>query len=150
AWEAGPRTYLGVATHGFPNMFMITGPGSPSVLANVIACIEQHVEWITDCMDALRSRGVIEIEARLDDQDKWVDHVNAVASQTLFMHAKSWYLGDNIEGKPRVFMPYPGGLNVYRETCAAVAKAGYTGFSLAKSPAATHSSRDSAPKGQLP
>lgn len=129
-WADGPQSYLGLSVHGFPNMFTITGPGSPSVLANVIACIEQHVEWITMCLKQLRAEEVIEIEADREAEVNWVRHVNDVAAQTLYMHAKSWYLGANIEGKPQVFMPYPGGLNVYRDICEQVADAGYRGFDL--------------------
>lgn len=129
-WTDGPKTYLGVASHGFPNLFMITGPGSPSVLANVIACIEQHVEWIVECLVRLRNDGVVEVEANHDEEVQWGQHVNDVAAQTLFVRAKSWYSGDNIEGKPRVFMPYPGGLDIYRDICDNVASLGYKGFTL--------------------
>ncbi len=131
AWEAGPRTYLGLMTAGFPNMFMITGPGSPSVLSNMMVSIEQHVDWVTDCLDWLRDRGVEEMEATLEAQDAWVEHGNEVAYKTLYPSAASWYMGANIEGKPRVFMPYIGGVGVYREKCDAVAAAGYEGFRLA-------------------
>ncbi|YCN58143.1 flavin-containing monooxygenase [Rhodococcus erythropolis] len=129
-WSNGPTNYLGVALSEFPNMFTITGPGSPSVLANVIASIEQHVEWIAECMVYMRRNKLHEIEASGKSEESWVEHVNAIAEQTLYVHAKSWYLGDNIEGKTRVFMPYPGGLNNYREKCAAIANADYEGFSF--------------------
>ena len=129
-WQAGPRTYLGLGIHGFPNLLTITGPGSPSVLVNVLAAIEQHVEWITDCLVDLRSQGVREIEAELGAQNDWVDTVNAIAAQTLYVKANSWYLGSNIEGKPRVFMPYPGGMTTYRAVCDDVATSGYSGFRL--------------------
>ena len=129
-WAAGPRTYLGLAIAGFPNLFAITGPGSPSVLSNMIVSIEQHVDWITDCLAYLRARGHATIEATADAEDAWVAHVNEVGHMTLYPLAKSWYMGANVPGKPRVFMPYIGGVGVYREKCDAVAAAGYVGFRL--------------------
>jgi len=129
-WEAGPRTYLGLQVAGFPNLFTITGPGSPSVLCNMPVCIEQHVEWIGRCIDHLRRTGVARIEATEQAETAWVEHVNEVAEQTLYYEAASWYVGANIPGKPRIFMPYAGGLNAYRERCEAVAAAGYEGFEL--------------------
>ena len=130
AWEAGPRMYLGLMTNGFPNLFTVTGPGSPSVLSNMMPTIEHHVEWIADCLKFLRDRGIREIEARLDAQDSWVAHGNEVASKTLRYTCSSWYLGANVPGKPRVFMPYIGGMPSYMKKCAAVAAAGYEGFEL--------------------
>jgi cation diffusion facilitator CzcD-associated flavoprotein CzcO len=131
AWQAGPRTYLGLQVAGFPNLFTITGPGSPSVLCNMPVAIEQHVEWITACIAHLRERGFERIEAASDAVDRWVAHVNGAANATLLPQAKhSWYLGANVPGKPRVFMPYAGGMARYRETCAAVALNGYEGFTL--------------------
>jgi cyclohexanone monooxygenase len=129
AWSEGPRTYLGVGVPGFPNLFIITGPGSPSVLTNMVTSIEQHVEWITDCVDHLRETGVATIEANSDDADQWVQYVNAVAGFTLFTTCNSWYLGANIPGKPRVFMPLFG-FNTYAEACTGIAADGYRGFSL--------------------
>ncbi|MFB4280540.1 flavin-containing monooxygenase [Nonomuraea sp. MTCD27] len=129
-WEAGPRTYLGLMTAGFPNLFTVTGPGSPSVLSNMIVSIEQHVEWIADCVARLRAGGVAAIDADPLAEDAWMAHVNEIAGQTLFVRADSWYLGANIPGKPRVFMPYVGGVGVYREKCDQVAAAGYEGFVL--------------------
>ena len=129
-WEAGPRTYLGLMTAGFPNMFMITGPGSPSVLSNMMVSIEQHVEWVTDCLAYLQENGIVAIEADLAAEDAWVEHGNEVAYKTLYPDAASWYMGANIEGKPRVFMPYIGGVGTYREKCDAIAEAGYEGFVL--------------------
>jgi cyclohexanone monooxygenase len=129
-WATGPRTYLGLMTAGFPNLFSITGPGSPSVLTNMITSIEQHVDWITRCIDWLRVRGVQRIEADPAAEDRWVAHVNAVADQTLFPRANSWYVGANVPGKARVFMPYIGGLGVYRQRCDDVAARGYEGFLL--------------------
>jgi cyclohexanone monooxygenase len=130
-WAAGPRTYLGLAVAGFPNLFIITGPGSPSVLANVIMSIEQHVDWITELLILLRRRGVPLIEADRASQDAWVEHVNELASHTIYPKANSWYLGSNVPGKTRVFMPYVGGLHNYRNKCDEVAAAGYPGFLMA-------------------
>jgi len=132
AWAAGPRTYLGMFIAGFPNLFAVAGPGSPSVLANVILSIEQHVEWISDCLTYMRDRSYVRIEARPDAQDAWVDHVNEVAQATLYPRTKSWYLGANIEGKPQVFMPYIGGLGKYARHCQEVAAQGYKGLILAR------------------
>ncbi len=129
-WEAGPRTYLGLMSVGFPNLFMITGPGSPSVLSNMMVSIEQHVDWITDCMAHMKSRQLATIEATREAQDAWVEHVNKTAYKTLYPNAASWYMGANIEGKPRVFMPYIGGVGRYREECATISANGYEGFSL--------------------
>jgi cyclohexanone monooxygenase len=129
-WAAGPRTYLGLQTADFPNLFMVTGPGSPSVLSNMITSIEQHVDWITDCIDHLRKRNLTRIEADLKAEDAWVEHVNEVGNKTLYPTANSWYMGANIPGKPRVFMPYIGGVGVYRKKCNDVVAAGYEGFRL--------------------
>ena len=130
AWAHGPRTYLGLAMPGFPNLFTITGPGSPSVLSNMPVSIEQHVEWISDCLGHLRDHGVATIEARPDATERWSEHVQEVASHTLYPQAASWYMGANIPGKPRLFLPYIGGVGNYRDTCDAVAAAGYEGFDL--------------------
>jgi cyclohexanone monooxygenase len=129
AWSAGPRTYLGLGTVGFPNLFTITGPGSPSVLSNMVPSIEQHVNWIGLCIDYMRSNGATSIEATLEAQDAWVDHVNELAGETLYPSCNSWYLGANIPGKPRVFMPYLG-FPPYVEKCNEVASKGYEGFEL--------------------
>jgi cyclohexanone monooxygenase len=129
-WAAGPRTYLGVATAGFPNMFMVTGPGSPSVLSNMVVSIEQHVEWIRDCIGYLGSYGFSTVEAKPSAEDAWVAHATEVAYSTLFPMAESWYVGANIPGKPRVFMPYLGGVGPYRSRCDEIAAAGYEGFVL--------------------
>ncbi len=128
-WAAGPRTYLGLATAGFPNLFTITGPGSPSVLANMVPAIEQHVDWIADCLVYMRERGFARIEATLDAEDAWVAHGNEVARGTLYPTCNSWYLGANIPGKPRVFMPYIG-FPPYVRRCNEVAASGYAGFRL--------------------
>jgi cyclohexanone monooxygenase len=129
-WEAGPRTYLGLMTAGFPNMFMITGPGSPSVLSNMMVSIEQHVDWIADCVAWLRAHRLDCIEATQVAEDAWVEHGNEVAHKTLYPLANSWYMGVNIPGKPQVFMPYIGGVGAYREICDEVAADGYRGFVL--------------------
>jgi cation diffusion facilitator CzcD-associated flavoprotein CzcO len=129
-WRGGPRTYLGLATAGFPNLFIVTGPGSPSVLSNMLPTIEQHVEWISDCIERLREQGANEIEADSGAEDNWVDHVNDVAAKTLRVKCDSWYLGANIPGKPRVFMPYIGGMPAYRQKCDEVASSGYDGFRI--------------------
>ena len=133
AWQAGPQSYLGLMTHGFPNLFTITGPGSPSVLSNMLPTIEHHVEWIGECLTHLREHNIREIEPNIEAQDKWVAHGNDVADRTLRHGCNSWYLGANVPGKPRVFMPYIGGMPAYREKCSAVAAAGYDGFELTES-----------------
>lgn len=131
AWEAGPRTYLGLGVAGFPNMFTLTGPGSPSVLCNMPVAIEQHVDWVTDCIAHLRAKGVETIEALPDAADRWVEEVNKAAESTLLPQASSsWYLGANVPGKPRVFMPYAGGMAHYRGICDRVAAQDYEGFAL--------------------
>jgi cyclohexanone monooxygenase len=129
-WAEGPRAYLGLQIVGFPNLFTVTGPGSPSVLANMVVCIEQHVDWIGDCLVYMRDRGYSEVEPTLEAQDAWVEHTNAVAQGTMFTAAtcNSWYVGANIPGKPRVFMPYVGGLNNYIARADAVVANGYEGF----------------------
>ncbi len=127
AWREGPRTYLGVAVPGFPNLFTITGPGSPSVLSNMPVSIEQHVEWIGDCLAWLRGQGAEVIEATGQAAADWSDHVQQVASVTLHPKAATWYMGANIPGKPRVFLPYIGGVGNYRDRCATVAESGYEG-----------------------
>jgi cyclohexanone monooxygenase len=109
---------------------MITGPGSPSVLSNMIISIEQHVDWIADCMTNMRDKHLGTIEATVPAEDAWVEHVNELANQTLYPQANSWYLGANVPGKPRVFMPYVGGVGVYRQRCAEIAANGYEGFTL--------------------
>lgn len=130
-WESGPYTYLGLQISGFPNMFTITGPGSPSVLTNMPTSIEQHVEWISDCIEYMKESGLQRIEATEDAENAWVAHVNEAADRTLLPLAKSsWYLGANIPGKPRVFMPYAGGLANYIRICDDVAEKGYEGFTL--------------------
>lgn len=135
AWADGPRTYLGLQVAGFPNLFTITGPGSPSVLSNMPPTIEQHVDWIGECIAFLRANHLATIEATPEAEDAWVDHVREVAEATLFPKANSWYVGANIPGKKRVFMPYVGGFITYREQCAEVVAKGYEGFRLLPAPA---------------
>ena len=129
-WSAGPRTYLGIATAGFPNLFTITGPGSPSVLSNMIMALEQHVDWVANCIEHLRHNRIECIEPTIEAEDEWVRHVDEVGHQTLFPQADSWYTGANIPGKPRVFTPYVGGLGNYAKICEEVAAKGYEGFAL--------------------
>ena len=133
-WRAGPRTYLGLQIHGFPNLFTITGPGSPSVLSNMMVSIEQHVDWINDCIEHLDKNQVRAIEPEEEAVDQWITHVNQVAEGSMFTapSCNSWYLGANIPGKPRIFMPYVGGVGEYRNRCDEVARNGYTGFNLSK------------------
>lgn len=129
-WAAGPRTYLGLMVAGFPNMFVITGPGSPSVKANMVVAIEQHTDWIADCIETARGRGVSRVDATVEAEDSWVEHVNEVADSTLYPRANSWYVGANIPGKPRVFMPYVGGFDRYKVKCDEVAANGYEGIEM--------------------
>ena len=134
-WEAGPKTYLGLQVAGFPNLFTITGPGSPSVLCNMPVCIEQHVEWITDCLAHMQAKGVTRIETTEAAMTEWGAEVQRAANATLLPKVPhSWYLGANVEGKPRVFMPYAGGMAHYRGLCDTVAKQGYRGFVMTQTP----------------
>ena len=130
-WVDGPRTYLGIMIAGLPNLFMITGPQSPGVKSQMILACEQHVDWIADCIRYLRERGLSRIEAEADAEDAWVRHNNEVANGTLYPLANSWYVGANIPGKPRIFMPYVGGVAAYKKKCDEVAAGGYRGFRLA-------------------
>jgi cyclohexanone monooxygenase len=129
-WEAGSHSLLGVAVAGFPNLFIVTGPGSPSVLSNMIVSIEQHVEWLSDCIAYLRAHEIASIEASVDTQASWMQNVAVVADNTLFSKGESWYKGSNIPGKPRVFLPYLGGVGTFRDICDAIAAGGYSGFVL--------------------
>ncbi|HET7888973.1 MAG TPA: NAD(P)/FAD-dependent oxidoreductase [Bradyrhizobium sp.] len=129
-WAAGPKTYLGLMSESFPNLFIITGPGSPSVLSNMIVSIEQHVDWIADCLAFMRKQNRRIIEPSCEAEEKWVAHVNEVAGMTLYPQANSWYMGANIPGKPRIFMPYIGGVGAYRRICDEVAAEGYRGFAM--------------------
>ncbi|HZZ45346.1 MAG TPA: NAD(P)/FAD-dependent oxidoreductase [Pseudonocardia sp.] len=136
-WAEGPRSLLGLAVAGFPNLFTITGPSSPSVLSNMMMAIEQHVEWVTDCITWLRDNGLEEIDASVAAEDEWVAHVEEVGNATLYPVADSWYMGANVPGKPRVFMAYIGGLGVYTQTCKEVADDGYRGFVTAPAAGST-------------
>jgi cyclohexanone monooxygenase len=129
-WAGGPQTYLGLSVAGFPNMFTITGPGSPSVLSNMMVSIEQHVEWVTDCIGHVIDEGYVTIEATPAAEDEWSAHVLEVGAGTLYPRANSWYTGANIPGKPHVFTPYVGGVGSYRETCDEITADGYRGFDL--------------------
>ncbi len=131
-WRDGPVTYLGLQMSGFPNLFTVTGPGSPSVLCNMLVAIEQHVNWIGDCIHSLRKRGLASIEPLPESEQRWIAHVNEVAENTMYTapSCNSWYLGANIPGKPRIFMPYVGGYPRYRERCEQEAAAGYPGFHI--------------------
>jgi cation diffusion facilitator CzcD-associated flavoprotein CzcO len=129
-WADGPRTFLGLAVAGFPNLFIVNGPGSPSVLANMVLTAEQHVDWIANAIAYLSSSGFAGIEANVDAQDAWGDHVSATAAGTIIGKGHSWYTGANIPGKSPVFMPYVGGLDVYRTRCDELAASDYGGFTL--------------------
>lgn len=137
-WAEGPRSYLGLMTVGFPNLFTITGPGSPSILTNVVVSIEQHVEWIAGALVHLRAHDFNLIEAEAQAQDDWMLHVSEVAERTLFVLANSWYMGANIPGKPRVFLPYAGGFAAYRRRCEEIVADGYSGFRLASRETTQH------------
>ena len=130
-WAAGPTTYLGLGVHGFPNLFMVSGPGSPSVLSNMIVTIEQHVDFIFNCLDFLTTSGFTTIEAEADAEAAWVAQCNSIAGETLFPTCNSWYLGANVPGKPRIFMPFVGGFPLYQSICEEVRTANYKGFRLA-------------------
>ena len=129
-WAQGPRTYLGLMSAGFPNLLTITGPSSPSVLTNVIMSIEQHVEWIADCLAHMQACGQHSVACTLQAEDDWMVHAHEVASKTLFANANSWYTGANIPGKPRTFLPYIGGLGNYTVICKDIVAAGYRGFTF--------------------
>lgn len=133
-WRDGPRTYLGLGVDGFPNLFIVSGPGAPAVLANMVLHAEAHVNWISDCIDYLDSHGCAAIEATPQAVDDWAAELSRRAEATLFTQANSWYLGANVPGKPRVFMLFIGGFGVYLDICAEVADAGYKGFELLKAP----------------
>jgi acetyl esterase/lipase len=129
-WAEGPRTYLGLMTHGFPNFFTITGPGSPSVLSNMVVSIEQHVDWLSGCLVHMRAERLDVVKPTATAEAGWVQHVNDCADVTLFPSANSWYMGANVPGKPRVFLPYVGGVDRYRKTCDEVVSRGYLGFAF--------------------
>ncbi|WP_205347090.1 hypothetical protein [Pseudonocardia broussonetiae] len=130
AWADGPRSYLGLATAGFPNLFTVTGPLSATALTNVMRSIEHHVEWIAACLEHLRREGVTTIEADPAAQEQWDQQVAHVGSYTFYPEVASWYTGGNIEGKARKLMMWVGGLNTYKQVCAFVVDGGYIGFRL--------------------
>jgi cation diffusion facilitator CzcD-associated flavoprotein CzcO len=143
AWKEGPKTYLGLQTPGFPNLFSITGPGSPSVLCNMPVPIEQHVEWITNCIEHMRKNNIDTCEASEEAANEWVAHVNEAANATLLVTVPhSWYLGANVEGKPRVFMPYAGGMVRYRALCDDVVKHNYAGFVMTSKNESEHNGKN--------
>ena len=129
----GPLSYLGLAVAGFPNLFTIQGPGSPSAATNFVAALEQHVEWISDCIEYLRVNGIRSIEALASAQQEWIDHTTALVAPTVLVHpsCNSWYNGGNVPGKKRMYMGYVGGIPEYRRRCDEIAAGGYTGFKLA-------------------
>ena len=129
-WQDGPRTYLGLCTAGFPNLFMINGPGSPAVLSNMVQSIEQHVDWIARCLRSMRDRAQSIVEASAASEEEWVAHCNEVVARTLRASEDSWYVGTNIPGRPRVFMAYAGGFPAYTRRCEAVIAAGFSGFAF--------------------
>ena len=129
-WAAGPSTYLGLMTAGFPNFFMLTGPGSPSVLSNMTVSIEQHVDWVAGCLQDMHDEGLETIEPTALAESGWNQHVQDCAAITLYPTANSWYMGANVPGKPRVFLPYIGGVNAYRQACDDVVEQGYLGFTM--------------------
>ena len=127
-WQAGPVSYLGLSVSGFPNLFIMTGPGSPSVLANMVVGAEQHSEWISECIKHIEENNLSAIEASKTAENEWVEHINNVADTTIYPTCNSWYLGANIPGKPRIFMPYVGGFQRYERKCKAVQADNYTGY----------------------
>lgn len=131
-WSTGPRTYLGLMVAGFPNLFLITGPQSPGVKSQMILSCEQHVDFIAGCLQTMRAQDRNRVEADPMAQEAWVEHVRAVADATLYPLANSWYMGANIPGKPRVFMPYVGGVHAYSRQCDEVVRKGYEGFVLSR------------------
>jgi cyclohexanone monooxygenase len=135
-WRDGPAAYLGLMIESFPNLFTVNGPGSPSVLCNMIPTLEHHVDWIADCIAHMRKGGLERIDVEPAAQEAWAGEVQAVAGRTLYPQAKSWYMGDNVSGKPRMFLAYVGGFVDYTDRCEEVARSGYTGFRLSASRAA--------------
>jgi cyclohexanone monooxygenase len=133
-WSGGPRTYLGLGVDGFPNLFLVSGPGAPAVLANMVLHAEAHINWIADAIAYLNEHDLAAIEAGTEAVDNWIAECNRRADGTLFPRANSWYMGANVPGKPRVFMLFIGGFGVYLDICAEVAAAGYKGFNLIDAP----------------
>jgi cyclohexanone monooxygenase len=150
-WAEGAKTYLGLVTSGFPNLFTVTGPGSPGPLANMSMSIEQHVDWITRCMQHMRQHGLQRIDAERGAEEAWMQHVQEVVGRTLYLKANSWYIGANVPGKPQVFLPYLGGHGNYRRKCDDVAEAGYPGFVMSvMTRAVTAGARQAVDKGSAP
>jgi cyclohexanone monooxygenase len=131
-WAAGPRCYLGLLAAGFPNLFVITGPGSPSILSNVILSIEHHVDMLAECLAHMRANGLATVDANLEAEDAWVQHVNDLAAATLYPRTASWYMGANVPGKPRVFLPYVGGVGRYQQVCRGIVSEGWRGFEFGR------------------
>jgi cation diffusion facilitator CzcD-associated flavoprotein CzcO len=131
--DEGPLSYLGLAVAGFPNLFTVQGPGGPSPATNFVPALEQHVEWISDCIEYLRANGIRTIEALPSAQQEWIDHATSLVAATVLVHSScnSWYNGGNVPGKKRMYMGYTGGIPEYRRRCDEIAAAGYTGFTLA-------------------
>ena len=129
-WAAGPRSFLGIAVSGFPNMFVIVGPGSPSLLSNVLLSTEEQIDWLSELFAYCRAQGIREVEASAKAEQKWVEHVNERAQETLYLKTPSYYLGAEMPGKPRVFMPYSGGVRGYRRILMKIAAKNYDGFSF--------------------
>ena len=127
-WSSGPSSYLGLMVNGFPNLFTITGPGSPSVLTNMIPTIEQHVDWIAECIRYMKKRSYYSIEANLEAERSWVKFNEDSARNTLRYECKSWYLGSNVKDKQRIFLPFVGGLPAYIKKCEEIVKNSYEGF----------------------
>jgi cation diffusion facilitator CzcD-associated flavoprotein CzcO len=129
----GPLSYLGLAVAGFPNLFIVQAPGSPSAATNFVAALEQHVEWIGDCIAHLRAHDYRTIEALPDAQREWIEHTTSLVAPTVLVHptCNSWYNGGNVPGKKRMYMGYTAGIPEYRRRCDEIAAAGYTGFKLA-------------------
>ena len=134
-WSAGPTSFLGIGVHNFPNMFIIVGPGSPSLLSNVLLSSEEQVDWLAQLFEHCRAHGVNEVEATAEAERKWVAHVNDRAKETLYLKTPSYYLGAEMPGKPRVFMPYSGGVRGYRRILEKTAANGYDGLELRRAPA---------------
>jgi len=126
----GPLTYLGMQVPGFPNLFLVNGPGSTGVFANMIMHAEMQIDWLLELIVRSGSEGVSQIDVRQDAAEKWTAHLQKLAGETIFVRANSWYVGANIEGKPRTFMLYVAGLGNYMQICREVAAGGYEGFVL--------------------
>ena len=133
-WSAGPVTQLGVAVADFPNMLIVVGPGSPSLLSNVMVSIEEQIDWLVQLICKMETDGQVEFEATPEAEQAWVAHVNERAKETLYMTADSYYNGAEVAGKPRVFMPYSGGVRGYRRLLQTCATEGYSGFRLRSAP----------------